>query len=170
MKRSGIMIEFNKNGNLNGGIIKGYSIDDIQKYFVDNFPLSQTRKRNFSGFKNFIIALENGQVHDIINKIWLDGSFFTNKLNPNDIDMVLLFNPSIDKIPKINFFFEEQKDYFRMVGEGLHCDTYYTLDYTLIPSSEPQVKQHYDKDNKYWMGQFGFDREGRNKGIIELTL
>ncbi|GAA0438551.1 hypothetical protein GCM10008983_14310 [Lentibacillus halophilus] len=161
------MLKFNADGNVNGGIIKGLTIANIKSELVDSFPNSQTRERNFKGLKNFLVSLKDGDVLPLLSKIWLDGSFLTNKINPNDIDMVLLFNPSDDNIPKISEFFEQRRQYFRQIGETFYCDAYFTVDHTLIPPND-SAKASFDKQNKYWMGQFGFDREGKNKGMLEI--
>ena len=64
------------------------SIDEFKKYFVDNFPKSQTREKLFQGYKKYTQAFRTEITKDIIQ--WVGGSFTTTKLNPRDIDVVTI--------------------------------------------------------------------------------
>ncbi|MFE4524756.1 DUF6932 family protein [Cytobacillus firmus] len=163
-------MEFNEHGNLNGGIIKGMSLDDVEEFFVKNFPNSNTRERNFKGFTEFIEVLKRDGVVQVLSKIWLDGSFLTNKEDPNDIDMVIYLNPHEDNIEAIKDIMKNRTNIFHALGRQFHCDAYFSVDDDLIPESNVADKRHFDYQRKYWMGQFGFDREARNKGIVEILL
>lgn len=164
------MFEFNEFGNLNGGIIKGINLDTIEKEFVINFPDSKTRKRNFDGFIEFLDYFESTGVLALISRMWLDGSFLTTKPNPNDIDLVVLFNPAKGNILKINDFFNKAAKPVRIIGLNFHCDSYYSIDHELIPNTQIDDRNQFEYQNKYWLGQLGFDRNGKNKGIIEINF
>ncbi|AXI39433.1 hypothetical protein CX649_07150 [Bacillaceae bacterium ZC4] len=163
-------MHFDEHGNLNGGIIKGLTMEDVEKYFVKEFPDSNTRKRNFEGFQHFLNFLESIHVIQKVSKIWLDGSFLTNKNDPNDIDMVLYLNPRQDYLPFVNEFLKNCADKIHTIGRQFYCDAYFSVDDSLIPTEHHEAKRHFDYQRKYWMGQFGFDRQERSKGIIEISL
>ncbi|WP_156487450.1 DUF6932 family protein [Neobacillus novalis] len=163
-------MNFNEHGNLNGGIIRGLSMQDVESFFVRDFSTSQTRARNFAGFQQFLSILSTIGVKQRLSKLWLDGSFLTNKIDPNDIDLVFYFNPEPNDIPYILQFLQNEAKKIHTIGVQYYCDAYFCIDHTLIPSNEIDAKRHFEYETKYWMGQFGFNRDARNKGIIELIL
>lgn len=54
--------------------------------FVEPFDLSATRPRLFDALVAFVDTLRTAGV---TGTLWLDGSFVTEKINPNDIDLVM---------------------------------------------------------------------------------
>ena len=78
---------FDENGNLPAGEYT-ISFDDLKQVFVDGFGTSYTRMRNWDGFNAFVKVLIDAGLKDLT--IWVDGSFISNKENPNDIDFVIL--------------------------------------------------------------------------------
>lgn len=77
---------FDKNGNIIPYDLHQISISELEEEFVNPFPNSTTRKDIYDGHSNYIIELVN--VLESNFSQWLDGSFVTKKLNPNDIDVV----------------------------------------------------------------------------------
>ena len=76
--------DFDSNGNLPPGLI-ATSIEDFKKHYVLNFDGSSTRNKVFNGYMEYcgkIILLE------VATKQWFNGSFTTDKNNPNDVDFV----------------------------------------------------------------------------------
>lgn len=158
---------FNNRGNLTPGIIKNVSLDDFRDFFIDSdsFIDSITRERNYKGFTHFIEELKRNNIFDAFTKVWLDGSFVTNKLDPKDIDLVIFLdatNPATQRIM-------QNTHILRDVGVPCHCDPYFVVDYKTVPESVPQIRGELEANQKYWMGQFCFDRNEDPKGIIELT-
>lgn len=49
---------------------------------MNGFRTSTTRYRNFESFCSFWNELDKNKV----TRVWIDGSFCSNKVNPNDID------------------------------------------------------------------------------------
>jgi len=84
-------LEFNDYGNLEGGIVKVTDLKNIETSLVDAFPETETRSRIFSKFKIF---LENIIDWEVITRVWLDGSFCSDNLDPRDIDCVLFHIPT----------------------------------------------------------------------------
>lgn len=148
-------MKFKTNGNLDGAILTNYSLSDIEKYLVKDFPNSTTRQRNFKALKALVQQLDTTYV----SRIWLDGSFCTTKENPNDIDCLIFLKPN-----------RKTPDY----RDKLQDLTIEYIDKYLIPeipntehTSSSYLQQR--RQEKYWMGQFGFDRNREHKAIIELT-
>ena len=97
----------------------------------------------------------------------LDGSFVSNKNDPGDVDMVLFVDATvIDNLTPI------QRAQFGALTSGQQtkathmCDAYYCLTF---PETHPQFVQ-FRQMRKYWMGEFGFDRNEVPKGIVQIQL
>lgn len=153
--------DFLSTGNLNPGIHK-YSVDNFQKQFIDDFELSTTRKDIYSKFKYWVHLL----VKTLPPKyMWLDGSFLTTKINPNDIDLVVFYDPK-DITPSIS---ESLEHIINGISRSLKCDAYICYCFKDWPISETcKINPEIITRRTYWMGQFGFDRNEQPKGIIEL--
>jgi hypothetical protein len=62
------------------------SVDDLKAMVVDGFPLST--RRDFL-WTNFLQIVEQLKSVGIPCKVWIDGSFLTKKIDPDDIDFVV---------------------------------------------------------------------------------
>ena len=82
------------------------TLEEVKILCVENFPNSTTRSIIFESFvENFIIPLTNtGLKCDV----WVDGSFITEKEDPEDVDILIEYNPQIvyqnEQIIKIKTF------------------------------------------------------------------
>lgn len=67
--------------------------NELTKFFVDKIIDSITRKRLYDNYLNFI----NEFIEQITPNftVWINGSFVTLKLNPNDIDFVVFLEGAI---------------------------------------------------------------------------
>ena len=68
------------------------SASDLKSLVVDAFPLSKTRATLWQAFDKFIQELKAADLHC---DVWLDGSFLTKKIDPDDVDFVLDFPVSV---------------------------------------------------------------------------
>ncbi len=116
--------------------------------------------------KCFIKAKEEDNCSKkIVGELWVDGSFLTEKINPEDVDIVL----RIDGI-----FYEsstpEQRAIIDWLNEDLktdyHCDSYFFMQF---PEGHPLYWEG-EYAYAYWMRQWGFNREDDVKGIAVITL
>ena len=143
---------FNENGVLPPGFFE-YKLEEIEKNFVNDFTESQTREKIFNGFKIWIKELLKVVTPE---EIWLDGSFTTSKVNPNDID-IIVFNNYQDANKDFNIL--------QKLGHENFCDTYYAIE----PNDELPYNQDLINFRNYWRGQFGFDRQDIPKGMIKIS-
>lgn len=148
---------FNDKGLLNPGFSE-YKLEEVEKIFVKSCLESQTRKNIYNGF---LIWLR--QLLDIClpNEIWIDGSFATNKINPNDVDLVYFIEIEDYMKNKTNI------DQLRQLGLQNNCDTYIAFSPNSLLPDELNVE--FINKRNYWRGQFGFDREDNPKGIIKIN-
>jgi hypothetical protein len=79
-------MEFDLIGHLSPYTVNSTTFDHFESFFVALFPSNSSRHQIFEGYKRYI-----KQLKDILNSgfyQWVDGSFVTDKMNPNDIDVV----------------------------------------------------------------------------------
>lgn len=138
-----------------GAGIHSVEIDDLDKHFLAGFPDSETRGTLLNNLKAYINHLKSVGVHF---EIWLDGSFTTSKINPNDVDMVILA-PSAD----LNGLApDKQETLYKLlqrdtIKQRLLCDVFFCV-------SDNQSQR------SYWRGWFGFDRNEQPKGIVCIEV
>jgi hypothetical protein len=98
--------------------------------------------------------------------LWLDGSFLTDKTDPEDVDLALRMD---------NDFFEKLSNSQRFIADwwsdkdlrpGFFCDSYLFIEFD---RGDPRYFIG-DYSRRYWMGWFGKSRAGVKKGIAVLKL
>ena len=91
-------------------------------------------------------------------KIWVDGSFITNKILPNDIDLVIFVNTSV-----------YQENYYLLKKIRIkysNIDAYFV---EVFPKDHKKY-QYGELDKIEFLHLFSKDRKRRNKGFIELKI
>lgn len=156
-------MNFNSDGYLEAGL-HDMEIDEIVEHFVTAFPTSNTRLSIIDGYKKH--SAEVAALGLSCTEL-LDGSFASNKADPGDIDMVgfmdLAAVDALDAVAqaKLKALFSGK------VTRGTHlCDAYFV---PTVPEDHPAYDQ-LRTQRKYWMGEFGYDREDRPKGIIRTQV
>ena len=154
--------EFLPNGNLNPGI-HNYNIEEFENQFIVDFPGSESRAAIYENFKRWLQILVKVLPPAYI---WLDGSYLTKKLNPNDIDLIVFYDP--DNISEDQSLLLQQL--INKTSRDYNCDAYlcYTFD-NWDPQRVALIPNMHTIMRTYWMGQFGFDRQQQAKGIIQLN-
>jgi len=79
-------LDFDENGFLKPYEIIDCDLMSLETIFVENFPNSRTRRSLFNNYLKYIHEFSNRITRNFIQ--WLDGSFVSQKENPNDIDFV----------------------------------------------------------------------------------
>lgn len=87
------MLQFDQNGYLIPYETHHITLDEFQEVFVDAFPESGTRQRLFDNYLDWIFDFQR-DISPYFTQ-WLNGSYVTQKLNPNDIDFVTFLEGSI---------------------------------------------------------------------------
>ncbi len=156
--------DFDKNGNLTPYELVEYSLTEIELYFVDSFPNSITRKSIYDGLVNYILDISVYFSNSW--SIWIDGSFITTKLNPEDVDIVNVFewNERLNSNKGIfedNFWADKSKKIYKV--DANFMAVYSKKDSRYIDTIEM---------TKYWYGWFGKSRQPHEypKGFIELKI
>lgn len=128
----------------------------------DRFKLSATRKRILKSWREIGTVLSAG---GITGDIWIDGSYLTEKIDPEDIDMLLRVPSSLydsDPIKRGIIDWATSPDRW----DSHSCDSYLWVEYT---EGHPL---HAESDSflKYWERWFGHSRLGEPKGIAVLSV
>ncbi|HEY1380572.1 MAG TPA: hypothetical protein VGF55_27470 [Gemmataceae bacterium] len=102
----------------------------------------------------------------VTGELWIDGSFLTHKLDPNDVDLLLrLTNAFVSGLTPeqqaaLDWFLDRER-------HATHsCDCYACVEY---PQDHP-LHSIGEWHRAYWIRQYGFSRGHDLKGIAVLRL
>lgn len=139
------------------------TIEQLRDTCVTAFPTSQTRARIMDGFEEVVGRLLVAGVH---GEIWVDGSFVTEKKNPNDIDFVLRIQADVDENAN-----EQQREAINFLHEDLRNDLW-CHSFVLIEYNEDDPRFWVGEYMRaYWMKQWGFSRDEQTlKGMAVIEL
>lgn len=135
-------------------------VEFVERYIV-SFPSSTTREEIFTGYLRYCSMLYR---FDVAISNFLDGSYITNKVDPGDVDMVIV----IDAL-KANQLspLQQQQFVIKKTAKALyHCDSYVV---PVFPEGDPR-RAITDYWYEYWTKWFCKDRQNCEKGIIEFDL
>lgn len=144
------------------------TLEEIREMCVDAFPRSVRRKLIMEGLERFIKTLSG---HGISGRIWLDGNFMTQEIDPEEADLVVEFDAAgydggtdltralLNKIAD-----EDDKQYFK---DHYYCDPY---PLAVHPETDPQLHKITESSRKFWLQLFGHDQRFRPKGMATLEL
>jgi len=128
--------------------------------------MSIRRPMIFDGLTKFLSELSQAGV---IGYAWVNGSFVTEKIDPEDCDLVLCCDgPATDAAPIAlqNLLQKQFVTERSQVKVDYLCDVYLRFDY---PPTDPRHQQGLAL-KAYWRGQFGFDRQDNPKGLATIIL
>jgi len=114
------------------------------------------------GLERVVQRLIDGHIQ---GELWVNGSFVTQKMNPEDVDLVLRVLAEVYDQGTV-----EQKqaiDWLETNLKGSHlCHSFVFMEW---PEGHPNYSfgEHM---YSYWMKQFGFSRGEEVKGIAVVTL
>ena len=140
------------------------TLAEVRAKCVDGFPLSKTRDRIMAGLEEALGWLVKAEM---AATVWLDGSFMTVKIDPEDVDFVAFVRHTImeDQTPQQNnviLCLEADE-----LWQSHHCDAYIATEY---PRGHPLHEGHTADAVRYWRKRFGESRGGEPKGIATVTL
>jgi hypothetical protein len=131
---------------------------------VDRFPLSQRRPILMDGFERLVSLLITKRVP---GQFWVNGSFLTEVLEPDDVDIVLAL-----KLDEWEACDDEQKAFIDGLGAAdlkpqFHC---HANSWILFPEGHALYWEGI-WSLAYWIKQWGFSRgETRRKGVAVVSL
>lgn len=138
------------------GGLHPYNLSSLKGLTVDEFPDSHRRRALFSSLEVYLDMLA---ATGLRASVWVDGSFMCSKQEPDDIDLVVAYDPdSVDGIsesalPVVNDLLNTNYAFARF---RLHV---FKIDATLA------------EDAAFWMQKFGTQRdEITPKGLAELKV
>jgi hypothetical protein len=158
--------KFDIHGNLYPPQIIPLSWAEFHQFFVLDFENSMTRQKLVANFIEYLQTFQQQIVDDFT--VWIDGSFISNKLNPNDIDAVF----HIDyKICETKQSLLEYKFFNPDIKYSKDLDVYYLKNYP------KQHKRHFltHLDELYWQDVYGHTRKDvyskqYSKGFITIQF
>ncbi|WP_428667494.1 DUF6932 family protein [Runella sp.] len=157
---------FDNLGNLFPYDIIKTDLVSFEQVFVTNFPKSATRRRIFENYQQLIVDFK----HQVTGSFyqWIDGSFVSEKVNPNDIDIITFLDHKIYEIQAqklMNFSgYELQRE--------KKIDSYFVK---LYPVEHPHYEIITKLDTLEWLHLFSKTKVQRNgnkypKGIIQIDF
>jgi hypothetical protein len=132
-----------------------FQLSEIGNHFLLDFPSSITRKNLIHGLHVYISHLSS--IGAPI-EIWIDGSFTTSKVDPNDIDLVI-FSPA----SALNALPPEQQKLFQALTDRSSVKNKFGCDVLFCPSENQEMRS-------YWRGWYGFNRYEQPKGIARVMV
>lgn len=139
------------------------SVEEIRALCVVPFEMSSTRPAIMAGLLAVIEAI---RAAGIVGELWVDGSFLTSKVDPEDVDVVLRISSWMDENCT-----QEQRDMLDLVAGDLHDSHHcHSFVFTEWPEGHDKYWQG-EYAYAYWMRQWGFGRNSDPKGIavVEFT-
>lgn len=146
------------------------TLPEMRELCVDEFPLSVRRPLIMGGLESFIKSLTG---HQITGKLWVNGSFLTEKIDPDDADLVIEFDVDIYDsgtdltralLDKMASEIEEDREYFM---DYYYCDPYLLA---VFPENEKELYEITERQRKYWIKKFASDRRGKPKGLALVEI
>ncbi len=133
--------------------VHSYTLDELSKLTVEKFD--SVRREEL--YKNLCLFSQELESTGIAAKLWVDGSFLTQKPDPNDIDLVVMFCPkSVDALPP------DSQRALVLLLDNQASKARFSLDVYCIDYNNAQ-------DCSYWRGWLGFHRDGITaKGFVAI--
>lgn len=139
------------------------SLQELRKLCVDRFPTSKRRGQVMDGLEKVLLKIS---AIGLKAEAWVDGSFLTEKLEPDDSDVVVrvtgadsaLADPAQEEVMNWINDTDLKPDYY--------CDGYCFVEYE---STHP-LGGVGEWSRAYWIRQFGFSRKDEFKGIALIKL
>lgn len=136
---------------------------DLRRLCVEAFPRSGTRPIIMQGLQRLIAILESRR---ITGELWVDGSFLTEKIDPEDVDIVLRIESEF--VDRASTKQHATLEWFARADlkPDFLCDSYALVEF---PTTDPRhaIGQHW---RTYWFDLFGTSRRKEPKGIAVLDL
>ncbi|MCV9384872.1 hypothetical protein OE564_22975 [Aeromonas hydrophila] len=135
------------------------TLADIHGFFVAPFSGSLQRPLLAQNLVRYIQLL--GAIltpHSVSFEVWIDGSFCTDKVDPNDVDILVCCSGSeFNAIPAV-----DQQAFIALI-DNQAAKVNFSIDVYFCPNENIQ-------NRSYWRGWFLFDRNENPKGIARVAI
>jgi len=137
------------------------SMADLRQLCVDAFPKSRSRAKLSAGFEK---VLERVRASGLRCEVWVNGSYLTRKIDPDDVDFIVRFEAEV--VENAN---EEQEAAIGFLTSDLSehgCHSFVHIEY-------PKDHPHHWLGvwmQAYWLKQWGFARDDSMKGIAVIKI
>jgi hypothetical protein len=158
-------MEFDLIGHLAPYTVIPATFEAFEKLLVQSFPSNSTRYTIVEGYKRYLTRLKtllNSNFHQ-----WIDGSFVTDKMNPNDIDIVTFID--------YNVFFQKERELSGLIAP--ESKLIYKVDAAFVPFYPINHRLHQvtEWDINFWKDFYSHTRpDNQNskmqKGFIQLNF
>lgn len=128
---------------------------DIPRFFVEPFNEKDRREKLAAGLAQLLEKLKELALKF---EVWLDGSFATEKPEPEDIDVAVFFD-----INAVNALDDDGKRALEVLSIQVDTKVRYNCHIYFIPNHDPNIRS-------YWRGWFGFARGEVPKGIPRMFV
>lgn len=137
------------------------TVHDLERLTVTPFAGSTTRVGIFAEFRRLMVDL---QAHDLVGEVWVDGSFLTEKLDPDDIDLSFGFHPDrMDaQTPEAQSFVVNMLNGNKTYSPFI--DSYICV---MFPQGDPR---HGANTEDYWAEKWLNGWDDRLKGFVVIKL
>lgn len=140
-----------------------HTLNDLKNLCVDRFPFSITRPKILTNLES-VLAMLNGIGAKM--EVWVDGSFLTQKINPDDVDFVARIESQVWRSLSPN-----QCSDLRAFNKTDFWATHKVDAFTYIEQDKSyRIRDQGEWDRAYWIRQFGFSRKDEPKGLAVLSL
>jgi hypothetical protein len=156
------MITFDIYGNPQPNGVLKLSYNNFKDIFVLDFDDSKTRLTISKNYEKYLADFKKEVKIDFKN--WIGGSFISTKMNPNDIDVVNIFQYT-DEINK------NTQVLIKFLTYGNSLENYMVDGYLMpiYPINDPRYSLTTDA-LEYWSEWLGHDKENRPKAVIEISF
>jgi hypothetical protein len=160
IQRKHTLMEFDLIGHLSPYTVIPSTFEIFEENLVDAFPTDSTRHIIFEGYKKYLKRLKD--VVGLNFYQWIDGSYVTEKLNPNDIDIVTFLNYDI--------FFQKEHELINLISP--ESKLLFKVDAAFVPIFPLNHKSHYATqwDINFWKNFYSYTRPDTKKNKCRKVL
>ena len=144
------------------------TLHELETLCVDGFKFSATRPQVMAGLRLMVHRLES---EGIPCDLWVDGSFLTEKIDPEDVDIALRISESslVGAAPSqsalLDWFSSRDDTSVAQTKRDYSCDCFMFCEVPIGHQWHPgfDIRQ-------YWINEFGKSRRNELKGIVVLSV
>lgn len=159
------LVDFDLIGHLAPYTVIPSTFEAFEGLLVQPFPTHSTRFSLLDGYKRYLERLKT--VLNVNFYQWVDGSFVTEKMNPNDIDVVTFVPHEV--------FFRKERELMGLIAP--ESKLIYKVDAAFVPvyPTNHRLHQMTEWDMNFWKDFYGHTRPDiqnnkMQKGFIQLNF